>query len=209
MEKKPLVIALFGYPLSGKDTIAQYLAKGAGPIFFEHWKVAFPIKMVACQLFGWDDDIFEDREKKEVIDPRWGVSPRQAAQFIGYDMVKAMCEKYPSFKETTGMNLFGKILANALRREINDPDSQFFEGIVISDIRFPSEYNNLIEMKNSGEIDLWLIKVVRKGTGPANNHVSESHYDDFYCGHEIHNSGTVEELLEKTDALLGLINAFR
>ena len=196
---KPLVIALYGYPLSGKDTIANYFIHRMN---LELWKVAFPIKQVAATLFDWEYDIFEDRDRKEVVDPRWGISPRQAAQFIGYDMVIALGEKFPLFKETTGNLLFGRILEESIRKEISDPDFAFLNGIIVSDIRFPAEYGRLEAMKASGEIDLILIRVNRTGTAPANNHVSESHYDSFRADHIVNNDGTLEDLEDQMDILI-------
>ncbi len=197
MAATPKVIALYGFPGSGKDTAAHFLEKKG----FKHLKVATPLKAAVCALFGWREEIFEDRVLKELTDPVWGISPRQAAQYVGYDLVKGLNEKFPVFAEMTGMNLYGENLKRSVRNHV-EKKGFFRKKVVVSDMRFPSEFQALKDLEAAGEIELQLIRINRKGTGPSNSHASESHYSDFVADGVINNEGSMRDLYDKVRILL-------
>ena len=78
------IIGLCGEKGSGKDTICEFLSK-----IYNVKRVAFadPLKESLKDLFLWNDDTFS-REKKEMIDEYWGVSPRQMCQILGTDVIR-------------------------------------------------------------------------------------------------------------------------
>ena len=69
---------------SGKDTACDYLVEKYG---YTKRTFAHPLKKSVQELFGFtDDQIFT--EQKEEVDQNWGISPRQAFQVIGSDVVR-------------------------------------------------------------------------------------------------------------------------
>ena len=73
MEKKRLIIALSGKKRSGKDTVADYLVERFG---FVKYGFADPIKEIGKIMFDFSEEQL-NTDKKEEIDKRWGISPRQ------------------------------------------------------------------------------------------------------------------------------------
>ena len=70
------IIGLSGYKGSGKDTVADFLCEKYG---FIKYGFADPIKEIAKIMF----DFSEDETLKEVVDERWGISPREFYQKFG------------------------------------------------------------------------------------------------------------------------------
>ena len=85
-----MLIGLVGKKGSGKDTTADFLVEK-----FDFKKKAFadPLKSVVQKLFLLEKDDLYDPIKKETIDPRWGMSPRQMMQMVGTDMVRSFLGK--------------------------------------------------------------------------------------------------------------------
>jgi len=192
---KPLV-ALYGFPGSGKDTIAKYLEF----FNFDHVKVSQPIKAAVCALFDWTPEQVEDRVEKEIVDPRWGISPRQAARFVGHEMLRALGEDCPAFKDKTGYDLYGRILAQKLNAL-----SGHTTGVVVSDIRFPSEWNTLLtyRYKQDSPYDVIVLNVQRPGSDPSRSgHASEAWYSSFTPHAVIVNDGTEEALIQKVHTIM-------
>lgn len=78
-----LVIGLTGLAGSGKSTAARYMAKHYG---FEVWSFAANLKK-ACQIiFDLSDSQLHSRVGKELVDPRWGLSPREIFQKFGTEV---------------------------------------------------------------------------------------------------------------------------
>ena len=74
---------------SGKDTACDYLVEKNG---YTKRAFAHPLKRCTQELFGFtDDQIFT--EQKEEIDENWGISPRQAFQVVGSDIVRDLFPK--------------------------------------------------------------------------------------------------------------------
>ena len=74
-----MIVGVSGLKRSGKDTVAELLVKEYG---FERYSFADPIKEAMSIVFDWDDRYLYG-ELKEIIDPRWGISPRQVFQHFG------------------------------------------------------------------------------------------------------------------------------
>lgn len=80
----PRIIAICGRRRSGKDTVADVLVHEFG---YRKLRISDPLKAAMAALFGWDPGMLEDH-RKDGVDPRWGISPRQAMQFFGTEVMQ-------------------------------------------------------------------------------------------------------------------------
>src|SRR5574343_909238 len=83
--KTPIPIFLIcGARRAGKDTLAaKFVAQGC-----THFKFAGALKSALKAMYMFTDAQLED-DTKELIDPRWGISPRDAMTSFGTDIVHA------------------------------------------------------------------------------------------------------------------------
>lgn len=149
-----MIIALIGEKRSGKNTLGEILQKD-----YDFYPLAFAekIKKVASLLFDWDFQTMEN--KKEEIDLRWGISPRDFFTFFGTNFMQLlMSENFVNFKETVGRNFWVKNL-------INDMDNlrSEFNNFVITDTRFIHEYEYLKKYSEEKKEKLIFIKTKRIG----------------------------------------------
>lgn len=169
-----LIIGLCGKAGSGKDTVADRLTDKWG-----FTRVAFADilkRSIGRDIFGlsrnqlWGND-------KEVIDGRYGASPRKILQLAGESM----------------RSIWPDIWVEALLRQM-EPDGMY----VISDVRYPNEARAIT---GGGRGMLWSIE--RDGAGAVNgvpDHSSETSLDGFTSYNFVaYNNGTMEELFEKVD----------
>lgn len=125
-----MIIGVIGFKRSGKDTFADYFV---GLCSFKKYSFAKPLKDGVMAFFGWTEPQMNDPVLKEEIDEFWGISPRQALQWVGTDaMRKALPEAYPLFKQVTDNNIWVKRFERTV--SIN-PGVDF----VIPDVRFQNE----------------------------------------------------------------------
>ena len=83
------IVGICGKKRSGKDTAGEYLIEKYG---YVRYAFADPVKEVCRAMFKFDDDqLFGD--KKEVVDERWGITPREAFQKVGTDMCQYALHK--------------------------------------------------------------------------------------------------------------------
>jgi hypothetical protein len=139
-----VLIGLIGQKQTGKDTFADYLVKTRG---FKKLAFAEPVKQVCQILFHLEPEQVYDPRLKEVVDERWGLSPRQMMQKVGTDMVRNML----------GNDFWVKHM-----------DISYSKGsIVISDVRFKNEAE---WVKDRGGV---LIRIV-DGSHHCDHHPSET-----------------------------------
>lgn len=179
-----MIIGLHGKAGSGKDTIAERLAR----LSRGEWRIfhfAAPLKEVAMEIYGLTRDQVYDRELKEIVIPRLGKSPRQILQYLGTDVLR----------EKLGPQVF----VNAIRQRI---DSAFADGvklIIIPDVRFPNERDMILGLGG----------IVIKVTRPDNlrlgtmftDHVTETELPDESVTDVFLNNGDMDKL-ERDVAIL-------
>lgn len=181
---KPLLIGLSGKAGSGKTTLANYLVKQHG---YKDFAFADKLKVVVGAAFDLSYDQLHGHSK-EIVDPRWGRSPRWLMQFLGTDILRS---HWPD------------IWIRHLRQTILDVLSLFGQKpIVITDVRFIDEAEALRQL---GAV---LVRLERPGAGARAgipDHISESELDawkiwdwDFV----INNSGTLEDLSVMAEILV-------
>lgn len=188
------IIAICGAKRSGKDVLAKHLVATRG---FKKLSFAEPLKKAVKELFNFNDiqvGIDEDNavgDEKEIIDERWGISPRKALQFFGTEIMQhAIDELIPN----TNKGFLADILLSRISG--NSCDSY-----VISDMRFLHEYNKL---KSSTKVrSLIVVKISRPAVNISevkrDTHISENEYIDIPYDVEIINDGAISDLTDLFD----------
>jgi hypothetical protein len=161
-----MIVGITGYKRVGKDTAAKvFEARG-----FHKYALAEPIKRACMSLFEWSSDEIEER--KEEIDPRWGISPRRAMQVIGTEMFrKAMPDIVPGFSRSFWID---RMVAEYKRVQPMN--------MVVPDVRFPDEAMKIYYLGGT------VIKVNRKGLFD-DKHESESYIDQIPADFVVDNDG--------------------
>jgi len=141
------LVGIVGQKGSGKDTTADFLVSRYG---FVKQSFATPLKDVCRELFLLSDEQLNHPEKKEAIDTRWGLSPRQMMQWMGTDVVRAQL----------GIDFWVRRM-DMYHRTHSD------QRLVVPDVRFENEAQWI---RDNGGI---LIRVERTSVVPIDTHASE------------------------------------
>ena len=182
----PNIIAICGYKRSGKDTIANYLIDKYN---YNHYKVGEKVRLIVQLLFNLNDEDYE--KDKEVINDKWGITPRQMMQFVGTDMFQY---KIQELIPNIGKDFWIKsLLSDELINKIKNNHK-----IIISDLRFLHEYNNLKKLN----IPMIIIKVNNNRLTINDNHISETEFLKIPFDYEIDNNTTLDALYLNIDNII-------
>lgn len=168
-----MIIGLTGKARSGKDTVAEHICSTC---FFEHYWFSKPMKDACAAMFNWDERHLYG-ELKEVVDPRFGVSPRVAVQTLGTEWGR----------DTINQNIW-------IERARIEMES--FSDLVISDCRFNNEAEAIRE---AGGV---IVEVVRPNVQQVAEHASEKGIDASLIDFTIVNDGTLTDLYRAVDQFL-------
>jgi len=159
---------------SGKSSIAQFLVK---KLPFHTYAFAEPIKEACAKLFHFSKEQMEDRQLKEQIDPRWGISPRDAFRLIGHGFRQSVCDD---------------IWIKHMQVKLSSPyRTHTKKSIVIEDVRYQNEID-FIESLPNGVV----IRVIRPGIADR-KHASETQQTSVRSGITIVNDYDVPSLTAK------------
>jgi hypothetical protein len=197
--KMPKIIAICGAKRSGKDVLADHLIKN-----YNYERVAFaePLKHAVKSLFNFDDDqvgigVDTGTNRKDIIDDKWGITPRAALQFFGTEIMQ---EKIQELLPNVKKNFF----ANILKNYINTKNEQIF---VISDMRFLHEYEMLLNIPNISINDIMIIRIIR----PINIcekdcklHISEEEYIKIPYNIILINNGSIDDYIKNFDKIMSI-----
>lgn len=177
---KNKIILISGNKRSGKDTLADAIIENNENYRKETFAGA--LKETVNSLFEWSDEWADNN--KEVIDKRWGVSPRQAYQFFGTEiMQEAFPRKFYFFDIKMGRKFWAHKLASRLI------PNQF--NYIISDTRFPHEYEVMRDFAIKNNIDFLSVRVYGENKN-QDEHLSEVLIDhipfDFSITNEHYNN---------------------
>ena len=181
------IIAICGAKRSGKDVLAKYLIN---KYKYEKLSFAEPLKKAVKELFNFNDiqvGIDEDNgmgNEKDIIDERWGITPRKALQFFGTEIMQyKMNELIPNINREFFANiLLSKIVEN--------------KNYVISDMRFLHEYEKI------KGLNILIIKVIRPSLiKKRDEHISENEYEQIPCNIEVLNEGSIEDFINNFESL--------
>ncbi len=183
-----MIFGITGKKRSGKDTVAKFfIEKG-----FKRYAFADPIKEMCKIMFLWDER-HVNGELKEVVDERWGISPREAMQVIGTEFAQFFLPMFfPKFAKLIGRKFWVKRFEYLYK---DNPDNY-----VISDVRFPHEDE---ELKKMGAT---IVKVKRPSMCSDDNHSSETSIDDVKEDFIIINGSDIECLRDSVDVVLDEVN---
>ncbi len=174
MSSNNRLIGLAGRKGVGKDVVADVLT-GCG---FQKRALALPLKTACRDLFLLSDDQLWG-DSKEVIDKRYGKSPRELMQLLGTDFLRNMISR--------------TFWTDRFREWYKAQDGE----VVVSDVRFFNEVELIHEL--GGRV----ILIKREGLTSDEVHESEQaeklvhHIEDV-----LHNDGTLEALEAKARSLV-------
>jgi hypothetical protein len=210
------IVALCGLPGAGKDTFADVLVRQYG---FTRVSFASKLKDVVAIVFGWDRELLEgrsagSREWREQEDRWWaqrlnmpGLTPRRVLQAIGTDVFRR--------------HWHDEIWLAAAEREMATL-SAGRRGIVVTDCRFPNEFDMLRSMgarvvcMRRGAWPEW-VSSLREGRISPNDMASEpgapAHSSDWLWATErdiavVDNDGPPEALVQAAEVLVGAPPAY-
>lgn len=169
----PKIIAICGARRSGKDTLARILETQYG---YKHLKISHELKSIVSQLFTLNDEQLEN-DNKDIVDGRYGITPREIMQFFGTEMMQyKLSELLPQMGRKFWIKLF---IEKYIISQTNDK-------IVISDLRFLHEYD---ELKKYNAV---IVKIERENNPYKNDkldtHVSETEYNQIPFDHILKNN---------------------
>jgi hypothetical protein len=180
--QQPILIGFLGQKRVGKDTCADYLVEKYG---FQKYAMATPMKDAIKIIFKLSDEQLYGNAK-EIVDPRWGVTPRELMNFIGVDTLKIrLPELYPQIGD-----VYVKHLEIILQE---NPESSF----AMSDLRFQTDVDAI---KKLGGI---IVKVTRPQLINKDQHISEKGIENIHgIDYEIVNDSSVAGLQVKVKEII-------
>ena len=183
-----VLIGLVGFKGAGKSVVANTLVTGAtdktGTKLWKKSAFAAPLKQGLQAMFGLSDAQLHLAEYKEVVDPRYGVTPRQLMQVVGTDLLRHELVKHFPEIPNIWVSRMHEFIASAKAEGMN---------VVVEDVRFPEEVACI--RKHGGK----LVLVTRPDQQQQNGltHESESYVGALPWDSLIVNNGSVSELQAK------------
>ena len=177
-KNKKYAILFSGAPSSGKDESANYLVDAYG---FKKCELKTPMHSIVKSLFNLDSDLyFTDRKLKEKKIKKWGMSPREMLQHVGYEM-----------KKIFGGEIWCKNLLDRVGKN---------DDIVIPDNRYGDENEFFKE-----HFEVISIRLKRKGADGSKygvkGHIAEK--CEFETDYTIeNNTNNLEDLYQKIDTYM-------
>jgi len=165
------LIGVCGPASSGKDTLSNYIVTQYGGC---KYAFADPLKEAAKILFNLTYDQLHS-SKKEEIDERWNLSPRQILQRLGTEGCRDL------FSDT--------IFITRMLQEFES--YRHFPGyFVVSDVRFENERNAIRD--NGGTV----IHIYRKDIRSVNAHVTEQRLEPSAGEFVVTNNGSIDDMIK-------------
>lgn len=185
-----MIVLLSGRKRSGKDSAARVLIEKLG---FERYAFADPIKVACKEIFLLNDRQL-DGDLKEVVDPRWGISPRRIFQLFGTDLMREhLGVLHSEYSEVTGEGLWVKRFL------------EYYEihpwHYVVTDTRFPNELK-MVREYFKGKEEVVSIRIERDSIDKSDNHSSEVQIDNLDVDYSITNNSSLQDLYDKVESIV-------
>lgn len=190
------LIGIIGKAGSGKDTTGEHIKKNYNGVGYAF---ADPIKEICRIMFLFDDEQLYG-SKKEVLDERWGITPREVFQKFGTNMMQfAVYGFMPGLIDKVPVRQFW---IHHFRLWYNDfiskPENDN-KIVVVTDVRFHHEAELIRELNGT------LIKIERpdlRTDSVVYQHSSETSIGDIEADVTIVNDKTIEELYQHVDTII-------
>lgn len=188
-----MLLGISGRIESGKTTVSNYLVEK-----YKFKKMAFadPIKEAAKAIFNWTDD-HVNGPLKLMVDPFWGISPREVFQNLGTEWGRdALKEKFPLFARKTGSDIWVRnfvLRYNDYIKECN------YGHVVLEDIRFLNEADAFRSLGG------FILKLNRSSVEKL-DHPSESTVDLVESDVVIINDFSLEDLYKAVDSTVKILS---
>lgn len=178
-----MIVGLSGYAQVGKDTAAEVFMRHG----FQHYSFADPMRAMAEAI----DPIVAARANADTGELEW-VRYCEALEELGYEEAKRYLPEIRQFLQRlgtdAGRNVLGEdVWVRAAIERMIDQGGDY----VIPDVRFPNEAEAILDEGGA------LLRIVRPGYGPANDHESETALDHYFQHAFIINNGTISDLHDK------------
>jgi len=171
-----MILGITGYKRSGKDTVGEFLETRG----WKRWAFADKLREVVADVYGITPEHFIDDSLKDTVIEKFGKTPREMLITVG----------------TSGfVQAYDKTWSDYV---LNSIDSMSLKprDHVITDVRFPHEYSEIV--RRGGTV----IRVEREGCVLGNDIKTAGLYDLGMSVETIRNDGSIEEL---HDSVLELI----
>jgi hypothetical protein len=158
------------------------------------------LKQAVKALFNFNDEQVET-DIKDVVDEKWGITPRAALQFFGTEIMQ---EKIQELLPDMKRNFFANTLKNYIAERCDADADGEKTSFVISDMRFLHEYEMLYNIPNIRKEDVLIIRVIRPSgvaVGAA-IHKSELEYVNIPYDVVLVNNSTIDNYLAKFDKIM-------
>jgi hypothetical protein len=186
-----MLIGLGHYARTGKDSVASVLVKEHG---FTRVAFADALKELALKA----DPLIYSNAMVNVATGRGHL--KQVVHANGWENAKNQFPEVRKFLQNLGVacrEVLGEhVWVDAALRSHKNIVGQMMGDVVITDVRFPNEFNEISLLGGK------LVKVSRPGFGPANQHVSETALEDFEWDYELQNNGTLDDLPAAVNKML-------
>jgi hypothetical protein len=190
-----VLIGLVGFKGSGKSVVANALVTDAtdknGTKLWKKGAFAAPLKQGLHAMFGLSDAQLHLAEYKEVVDPRYGVTPRQLMQVVGTDLLRHELVKHFPSVPNIWVSRMHEFIATANAEGMN---------VVVEDVRFPEEVECI--RKHGGKLVLVTRPSAEDGSGAKKQHESETYVGALPWDSLLVNNGSVSELQAKALAMV-------
>ena len=181
-----MYIGIGGFKRSGKDTFGRLLHEAAALRGINTVRTAFadPVRVAAAAAYGFGTNTFRftSSKTKDVVDPQWGITPRQMMINVG----EAMCASDPDHWVKVWRSSYASVPADTL--------------VIVTDVRKIAEASEVIT--RGGTLTL----VQRPGVGwdgtssewLAHHYSTSPHFFDY----TVKNDGDVASLRRHADRIV-------
>lgn len=183
-----IVVGLVGLKGAGKSVVADAFVVNHND--WEKTAFAAPLKAGLQCMFGFSEAQMHNAALKEVVDDRYGITPRQAMQVVGTDLMRHELERRLGIN-ALWVKRMDQCLTAAAARGLH---------VIVEDVRFPDEVACI--QRHGGKI----VHVTRSSSDTTSLplsvvHESESYVGTLPCEVVLVNSGSLDDLREKALAL--------
>lgn len=149
-----ILIGIIGNAGVGKDTMADIISDIYGNRVVKR-AFATPVKHVAKELFQFSEEQLYG-SLKEVVDPRWDITPREAFQIIGTNIMQfGIYSVMPKLLDRVPIREFWVYHFKMWFQDFIKDTENRGKIIIVTDVRFQHEATMISELKGT------LIKIER------------------------------------------------